>query len=157
VAAFNHYLANARDRVRTVRRGGAAVIFSLDHSLAEDWYGKEPADPVTPERLYERRWARTVLEHVLEKLRLEYEGAEKSGLFEELKGFLAEKKAGDRAEIAARHGIGINAVDVSIHRLRRRYGELLREEIAQTVGRNEEIDDEIRYLIAIVAEGSPTV
>lgn len=157
LACLNHWLANEWDRRRAEKRGSGRVTISLDDSAAEDAYRYEPADPVTPEVLFERRWARTLLERVLQRLRQEYAAAEKTELFEELKGFLSEKKAGGRSEIAARHGIGMNAVDVAIHRLRKHYAELLREEVAHTVSAPHEIEPEIRCLIAVVAEAAAAV
>lgn len=154
LTALNHYLANQWDRTRARKRGGGQAALSLDDEVAEDRYRLEPADLATPEIFYERRWAQTLLEHALESLRIEYTRAEKGGVFEELQGFLADPKAASRAEIAARHGIGLNAVDVAIHRLRRRYGELVREEIARTVNRPEDIEEEIRALIGAVAQAS---
>lgn len=154
LTALNHYLANQWDRTRARKRGGGKAALSLDDEVAEDRYRLESADLTTPEILYERRWAQTLLEQAIESLRIEYTRAEKGGVFEELRGFLADPKAASRAEIAARHGIGLNAVDVAIHRLRRRYGELVREEIARTVSRPEDIEEEIRALIGAVAQAS---
>jgi RNA polymerase sigma-70 factor (ECF subfamily) len=150
LATMNHWLANARDRSRAQKRGGLLPVLSLDAEPPESLYRLEPSDPVTPETLFERRWAQTLVERVVERLRHEYAELEKGELFEELKGFLTERKAGVRAEIAARHGIGVNAVDVAIFRLRRRYAELFREEIAHTVSRPEDIEDELRHLVSVL-------
>ncbi|MCZ7638590.1 MAG: sigma-70 family RNA polymerase sigma factor [Verrucomicrobia bacterium] len=154
LTALDHYLANERDRTRAQKRGGGRPALSLDDETAENRYRHEPADPLTPATLFERRWAATVLERVTERLRGEYAAAEKGDLFDELEGFLTEKKARARAEIAARHGVGINAVDVAIHRLRKRYRALLREEIARTVSRPEEVEEEIRALIHALGQGA---
>ena len=156
LAALNHYLANEWDRTQARKRGGGQPALSLDDESAEDRYRLEPADPATPETLFERRWAQTVVTRAVERLQAEYTQAEKGGLFEELQGFLSDPKAAARAEIAARHSISLNAVDVAIHRLRKRYGELLREEIAQTVSRPEEVEAEIRALIRAVAQDPAT-
>jgi RNA polymerase sigma-70 factor (ECF subfamily) len=157
LASMNHWLANEWDRTQAQKRGGREPVLSLDAEPRESRYRLEPADPVTPEALFEQRWAQTLLERVIERLGREYAAVEKGRLFEELRGFLSQRSAGDRTEIAARYGIGLNAVDVAIHRLRKRYRDLLREEIAQTVSGPEQIEEEIRHLIAVVALGSPGV
>ncbi|MBI4660031.1 MAG: sigma-70 family RNA polymerase sigma factor, partial [Verrucomicrobia bacterium] len=110
----------------------------------------EPADPVTPETLFERRWALTVLERAVDRVREEYAASEKADLFEELKEFLSNQKSLPHGAIAAKYGISVGAVGVTIHRLRKRYAEILREEISHTVSTPEDIDDEVRHLIAAV-------
>jgi DNA-directed RNA polymerase specialized sigma24 family protein len=150
LAALKHFLANEWDARQAEKRGGGYTLISLDGEPPETRYALEPADTATPETLFEQRWAWTALERVLDRLRQEHIAAQKSDLFEELKPFLSEKKAAARKAIAARLGISVGAVDVAIHRLRQRYGELLREEIASTVSTPEEIENEIRHLIAMV-------
>jgi len=111
-----------------------------------------PAHETTPEHEFERRWALGILQGAMTRLQREYERLEKADLFDELKDFLT---AGSRpvahAEIAARHDISVNAVGVAIHRLRRRYGELLREQVAHTVNDPREVDEELRHLVGILA------
>ena len=150
LASFKHLLANEYHRQRTEKRGGLAILVSLEHEEPETRYRLEPADPATPETLFERRWALTVLERALERLREEYVVSEKADLFEELKEFLSNQKSVPHAAIASRYGISVGAVGVTIHRLRKRYAEVLREEISHTVSTPEEIEDEIRHLIAAV-------
>lgn len=151
LTALKHFLANEWDRVQTRKRGGGLVIFSIESQDAEDRYQFEPVEPVTPETLFEQRWALTVLERVLARLRAEFVSAEKVGLFEDLKGFLsADQPSETYAEVAARTGLKEGTVKVAVHRLRRRYGELLRSEIAETVLEPGEIEDEIRHLIAVL-------
>ena len=112
----------------------------------------EPVDHVTPERLFEQRWALTVLEHVLTRLRAEFTAGEKTGLFEELRAFLStDLPEGSYAGVAARTGLKEGTVKVAVHRLRRRYGELLRAQIAETVDDPEAVEDELRHLIAVLA------
>lgn len=156
LASMNHYLANAWDHRQARKRGGGEPAVALDDESAEERYRLEPADPTTPESLFERRWAQTLLERAVARLEAEYTRAEKGALFAELQGFLSDPKAKARSEIAARHGVSLNAVDVAICRLRKRYGELLRGEIAETVSRPEDVDQEIRALIHLVAQGPPT-
>ena len=150
LASFKHLLANEYHRQQTEKRGGLATLVSLDREQLETRYRLEPADAVTPETLFERRWALTVLERALERVREEYVVSEKADLFEELREFLSNQKSVPHAAIAAKYGISVGAVGVTIHRLRKRYAEVLREEISHTVSIPEEIEDEIRHLIAVV-------
>jgi RNA polymerase sigma factor (sigma-70 family) len=150
LVSFKHLLANEYHRRQTQKRGGRATIVSLEPEDPETRYRLEPADPVTPEILFERRWALTVLERAVDRVREEYAASEKVDLFEELKEFLSNQRALPHAAIAAKYGISVGAVGVTIHRLRKRYAEVLREEISHTVSTPEDIDDEIRHLIAVV-------
>ena len=153
LTALKHFLANEWDRAQTRKRGGGQVIFSIESQDGEERYRFEPVEHVTPETLFEQRWALTVLERVLARLRGEFVAGEKAGLFEELKGFLSsDQPGGAYAEIAARTGMKEGTVKVAVHRLRRRYGELLRAEIADTVNDPGEVEDEIRHLIAVIAQ-----
>jgi RNA polymerase sigma-70 factor (ECF subfamily) len=152
LTALKHFLANEWDRAQTRKRGGGQVIFSIESQDAEERYRFEPVEHVTPETLFEQRWALTILERVLARLREEFAAGEKAGLFEELKGFLsADQPGGTYAEIAARTGMKEGTVKVAVHRLRRRYGELLRAEIADTVNDPGEVEAEIRHLIAVIS------
>ena len=152
LTCLKHFLINQREKAHAQRRGGGHAIIPLEFDLAETRYAFEPADKVTPEALYEKRWALTVLEHTTNALEREYAAKNKKDVFEELKGFLPAGQGGEsRADFAARRGISASAVDVAIHRLRQRFGALLRQEVAQTVSSEAEIDEEIRYLISIVA------
>jgi len=149
LTALKHLLAHARERERALKRGGGRPVLSLQAEL--DGRGAvEPADPQTPETAFEHRWALTLLENAMERLREEYIRMEKGDLFELLKVFLSgSARPVPHAEIAARQDISITAVGVAVHRLRRRYGEILREQIARTVSCPDEIDDELRHLISI--------
>jgi RNA polymerase sigma-70 factor (ECF subfamily) len=148
LTAVSRFLVNERERTLAQKRGGGAVHFSLEADDAEDGYRVQPADPATPETIYERRWAETVLETVLSRLRHEFEAAGQRERFEALKPFLAaEKQASSGADLAAWLGLTESAVYSAVHRLRQRYGELLREEIAHTVASPDEIEDELRCLV----------
>jgi RNA polymerase sigma-70 factor (ECF subfamily) len=152
LTAVSRFLINERERALAKKRGGGAVHFSLEAELAEQGYHVEPADIATPETLYERRWAETVLEIVLTRLRKEFESAGELDRFEVLKPFLAaEKQGASGAEIAARLGITESAAYSAVHRLRQRYGEILRDEIAQSVVSPDEVDDELRYLVRVLS------
>src|SRR6185369_13770080 len=125
---------NERERAFAQKRGGGAIHFSIEAQLEEDRYQFEPASGSTPETAFERRWAEAVLEAVLRHIREETTAAGVPQRFEILKPFLAsEEQVPSAAEVAARLGISESAVYTAVHRLRQRYRELLRDEIAQTV------------------------
>jgi RNA polymerase sigma-70 factor (ECF subfamily) len=152
LTAVTRFLINERERTQAQKRGGGTVHFPLETDDAEDGYRAEPADPATPETIYERRWAETVLEAVLARLRQECADAGQEERFEALKPFLAtETHAPSGAEVAVRLGISETAVYSAVHRLRQHYGELLREEIAHTVASPEEIDEELRHLARVLS------
>jgi RNA polymerase sigma-70 factor (ECF subfamily) len=152
LAACKHFLANERDRARAVKRGGGREPVSLDLQDAEQRYGLEPADELTPERLFERRWALTLLDQVLARLREESVRADKASLFDRLKGFLTgHADAKPYRQVAEELGMTEGAVKVAVHRLRNRYRELLQEEIARTVDDPAQVEDEIRSLFQALA------
>ena len=146
ITAVKRFLANEYDRVQAQKRGGGQRIVSLEGLEPEARYRREPADTLTPERLFEQQWALTLLEQVLARLQAEMTADGKAALFDALKGHLTGSQATGYAATAARLGMTEGAVKVAAHRLRRRYRELLREEIAQTVASPDEIEEEIRYL-----------
>ena len=150
LTAAKHFLANMRERERAQKRGSGQVLFSLDDESKRGAL-PEPVDDVTPEHLFDQRWALSILENTMERLRQEYARTERADVFDELKVFLSgSSRPVPHAEIAAKCGISVGAVGVAIHRLRRRYGELLRQQVARTVSDPLEIDEEIRYLIAVL-------
>src|SRR5882762_8418270 len=133
------------------RRGGGHAVISLDCDEAETRYSLEPADHRTLEVVFERRWAFAVLERTLIELRREYAAGRKDDLFEALQGFLPNGQGNySRAELAAKRGVSVGAIDVAIHRLRQRFGALLREQVARTVSSDAEVEEEIRYLISVM-------
>ena len=151
LACFKNFLSNERARANAQRRGGGRVILPLDSGEAETRYSLEPADHLTPEAVFERRWAFAVLERTMTELRREYSAAEKSDLFESLQGFLpGGRESISRTELAAKRGVSVGAIDVAVHRLRQRFGVLLREEVARTVSFEAEVEEEIRYLILVL-------
>jgi RNA polymerase sigma factor (sigma-70 family) len=148
-----NHLANQNDRAHARKRGGGRHVLSIDASDAEDRYAREPAHELTPERIFDRTWALTLLGLVVDKLRREYDDAGGSATFEALRGVLTGGRESDTyATIAARLGTSEGAVRVAVHRLRRRYGVLLRREIAATLNDPAEVDDEIRSLFAALQE-----
>ena len=151
LACLKSFLANERERAHAQRRGGGRPVVSLDGAAAETRYSSEPADSLTPEAVFERRWAFAVLERTMGTLRRECATGGKSDLFEQLKGFLPGGQASNsRADLAAKRGVSVAAIDVAIHRLRQRFGALLREQVAETVSSEAEVKEEIRYLISVL-------
>jgi DNA-directed RNA polymerase specialized sigma24 family protein len=154
LAALKHFLANEWDRANRQKRGGGALPLSLDLQDADTRYQINPADNLSPDKLYDRAWAVTLLERVIIRLRAENLSENKDRFFEHLKPFLmAGKGAIPYAQAAAALELTEGAVRVAVHRLRRRYRELLREEIAQTLSDPAQADEEIRALFSAFAEG----
>jgi len=153
LAALKHFLSKERARAKTLKRGGGRTLLPLDTLSAEDRYRREPEDNATAEKLFERRWALTLLDRVLTRLSEEYETTGKRAMFEQLQGCLTgDSDLLPYAELAARLGTTEGAVKVAVHRLRRRYRGVLREEIAQTVADPAEIDDEIHQLFSALGK-----
>jgi RNA polymerase sigma-70 factor (ECF subfamily) len=151
LASARHFLSNERDRERAQKRGGGRAALSLDAASAEERYALEPVDPMTPETLFERAWANSLLDRALERLRNEASHAEGRERFEQLKAHLTgEDERSAYRELAAAWGVGESAVRVSVHRLRKRFGLLLREEVAATVADPADVDAELRYLLGIL-------
>lgn len=152
LAACKHFLANERDRACAQKRGGGRAMASLDLDNAEGRYGREPAHELTPDRLFERRWALTLLDRALGRLREECTAKGKGETFDRLRVFLAgDRGAPSHGQVAGELGMTAGAVKVAVHRLRQRYRELLREEIGQTVEGPDQIDEEVRELFAALA------
>jgi len=151
LAALMNFLHDEWDKRQTLKRGQCRII-SLDAMAAEERLSLEPVELLTPIRSFERGWARTLLEHALHRLKQEYAGAVKAKLFAKLEPALTgEVTAGSYADWATALGMSTGAVKVALHRLRRRYGELLRTEIADTVASPAEVEEEIRQLFAVIA------
>jgi RNA polymerase sigma factor (sigma-70 family) len=152
LAAMNHFLANEWDRARTLKRGGYLTFLSLDELQAEQRYHCEDFSGRSPEEIYEKTWALALLDQVLGRLREETAAAGHLARFEELKPVLmGESPALTYAEMALKLGTTEPALKVAVQRLRRRYGELLREQIAQTVPGPEEVEDELRHLYTVLS------
>jgi RNA polymerase sigma-70 factor (ECF subfamily) len=152
LAALKHFLANEWDRAGRQKRGGGMTPISLDWQDADTRYHVEPADHLSPDKLYDRAWAVTLLERVIVRLRDESSGEGKAKLFEALKPFLmVGKSAIPYPQAAAELGMAEGAVRVAVHRLRRRYRELLREEITQTLSDPAQVEEELRALFSAFA------
>ena len=147
LASVGHFLSNERDRALAQKRGGGAAVISLDGEAAERRYALEPSHDLTPERVYERRWALELLGRALARLRAGEERSGRGGRFEALKGHLTGE-GGSYAETAVAIGTSESAVKVAVHRLRRRYRELVRAEIAETLDDPSRVDDELGALFA---------
>jgi RNA polymerase sigma factor (sigma-70 family) len=152
VAALEHFLAAEWNRAHRQKRGGQNPLISLDQVSPEVRYQLEPPDEWTAESIYERRWAMTVLEQALERLRQDCVAAHKEALFEQLKGVLGgDSPSAPYAEVGARLNMSEVAVKVAAHRLRQRYAELVREEVARTLTNPAEVEEEIRHLLAVLS------
>jgi RNA polymerase sigma-70 factor (ECF subfamily) len=149
LAACKHFLANEHDRARAKKRGGDRLLLAIDFGDAESRYNLEPSHDLTADRLFERRWAISLLEEVLRRLRHELSGKGKDELFESLRPYLiGDPSPATYAQAAATLGMTEGAMRVAVHRLRLRYRELLREAIAQTLETTspQEVEEEIRLL-----------
>jgi RNA polymerase sigma-70 factor (ECF subfamily) len=152
LASLRHYATSQWRRENAQMRGGGATIISIDAENAEDRYGQEPPDPVDPAKLYERKWVLELLQRVLARLEEQYAGRGRREVFAALQPFvMGGDDAESHKEIAARLGMKAGAVAVAVSRLRERYQQLLREEIAQTVDSHEEIEEELRSLATALA------
>ena len=151
LGSLNNYVANQVRHDNALKRGGGVSLFSIDADDAEQRYGREPADVNTPERIFERRWALTILDAVWQRLRETYAAEDRGELFDAISGHVGQVNASvPYRDIAARLGMTEGAVKVAAHRLRRRYREILRTEVAQTLASTEDIDDELTLLFKAV-------
>jgi RNA polymerase sigma-70 factor (ECF subfamily) len=152
LASLTNFLLNDWDRRQTLKRGGNCQIISMDEMAAEKLYGQEPVEHFSPEKLFDRRWAVTIIEQVLTRLKNEYTAAGNAELFVKLEaGLTGEVTPGLYANWSAALNMNEGAVKVALHRLRRRFGELLRSEVAYTVADPSEVAGEIRHLLAAIS------
>ncbi len=151
LAAFTHFLANEYDRANALKRGGGRAIISLDQFPLEEWGGILPAEEFSPGKLYDLRWAKTILETAFGQLKEEMYQANKQAQYDELKRFLTvNAAAGDYAIVAEKLGVAASSLPMLVHRLRQRYRKLVREEVAQTVSSPVELEEEMRHLFAVL-------
>ncbi len=151
LASLKHFLADEWDKARAQKRGGGRRFVSLDDSTGEERYRLEPVDAMDAEKLFERRWALTLLEQARARLKEEYLENGKSRLYDRLAVLEAgDKNAPPYAQVAAELGLTESGVKSAVFRLRQRHRELVREEVANTVASPDEVDGEIRYLISVV-------
>ncbi len=152
LSALNNFLTHEWEKDRAQKRGGGCQLLSLDLAFAEQRYDLEPADTATPDKLFDKHWANALLEEVLNQLEAAYQQAGKAELFAALKQTLTgTRESQPYAVLATRLGMNEAAVKVAVHRLRKRYRELLRQEVANIVADPEQTDDELRHLFAALA------
>ena len=149
LTSLKFFVADQEDHQRAQKRGGGMVV-PLEFSSGEERYQREPAHDETPEHIFERRWALSVLDRVVEKLRVEFLQHGRPEHFERLKVFLLGSSDAPYAALAREMHTSEGALKVAIHRLRKRYRELFRQEIANTVADPAEVESEIRYLAAVL-------
>jgi RNA polymerase sigma factor (sigma-70 family) len=147
LASLKNFTANERDREIARKRGGGVPIVSLEIETAEGRFQMEPPSDETPERVFDRRWALTLLDRVMSRLKAETGRSGKPSQFDRLKPYLTgDQPQLSYAQTASGLGMSEGAVKVAVHRLRKRFRDLVRDEIAQTVSSQEEIEDELRHL-----------
>jgi RNA polymerase sigma-70 factor (ECF subfamily) len=151
LASLKHFLANQWDKASAQRRGGGRTVVSIDATAADTWYGLQPAHDLTAEKIFERRWALTLLENVLLRLRAEYLSSDKGDLFKALKSAIVEPgEAAAYRDLGSKLGMSEGAVKVAVHRLRKRYRDLLVDEIAHTVASRADVEEELQTLLTAV-------
>lgn len=154
LSSLKRFLINDWKKGNREKRGGGQKVLSLDEEMAETRFSAEPSADQPPDTLYDGGWAAVLMDRALTALRTEFQHAGKLELFERLKGFVWGEKCGlSYAEMAGQLGMTEGAVKVAVHRLRQRYGELLRAEIAQTVSTPAEVNEELRYLVSVIRDG----
>jgi len=149
LSSIKHFLSNEREHSQALKRGGKQTLLSIDLSDGERRYSVEPADTMTPQAMFENSWAMNLLADTMADLRREYESRQRKDVFDLVEGFIVESgPVVSYATAAATLGTSEGNIKVLVYRIRRRFGELLRERIAHTVESDAEIDDEIRHLMS---------
>lgn len=153
LSRLDYFLAREWRRAHRQKRGGQFTFISMDEHLPEERYQLEPADHDTPEKQFLRQWALTVLKQAMNALQTECEANGKGALFREAKGLISGERHGTAyTDISRSLGMAEGTVRVAVHRLRQRYGELLRSEVAHTLATEEEVDEELRYLFQVLSQ-----
>ena len=151
LTSLKHFISNERQRARAEKRGSGKAPIALDELVAEERYRVEPVDTLSADKIFERRWALTLLDRVLARLGKEYTAMGNERLFEKLKELLSDEPGRpSQAQVAEALGMTENALKQAFHRLRVRYRQCLREEIAQTVATPGDIEDELKYLVNVL-------
>jgi RNA polymerase sigma-70 factor (ECF subfamily) len=153
LSCLSHFLSNEYDRQVALKRGGGQPVLCLEFDDGERKYLHEPVDHVTPEHLYERRWALSVLDSAMARARASYEESGRSDLFAALRRYLTGDEPASYAELATTLTTTEGALRVAVHRLRREFARSLREVVAETVETPEEVEGELRHLMAAVSRG----
>jgi RNA polymerase sigma-70 factor (ECF subfamily) len=150
--SMRHFLFHERDRSKALKRGGGTTVLSLDVDAAEHAYSREPIEELTPEDVFERRWALTVIYRGASRLQQQAAAAGKEQQFEQLKGYLTDEGSDATYREAARAlDMTEGAVKVAVHRLRKRFGQCLRAELAETVADSADIDAELKHLLTVTS------
>jgi RNA polymerase sigma-70 factor (ECF subfamily) len=153
LGSLEHFLAREWTKAHAKKRGGGQTVLSLDEPDIESRYLLERAEDLTAEKIFDRRWATTLLDQAMSRLREECVANHKGDLFSKVESFLSgEKGEACYADVAAALNMSEGAIKVAVHRLRQRYSELVRAEIAQTVATPEEADEELRYLYSVLRD-----
>lgn len=147
LAALKNFLSHEREKAHAQKRGGGQAAIALDAQSAEERYALEPKDTLSPDRLYDRRWALTLLDRTQLRLRQEYVAGGKGELFDTLRPTLAGSRDLPYIELAAKLGMTEGALKTAVHRLRDRYRATLRSEVADTVADPADVEEELRFLI----------
>jgi RNA polymerase sigma-70 factor (ECF subfamily) len=154
LASVRHFLSNERDWQAAGKRGGGLVHFPLEFDFGERRYQLEPSDGLTPDRVYDRRWALGVFTTAMNRLAERHSSSDRRNLFLRLQPFLTGDASSAPAAIAAELGMSDGALRVTLHRLRRQFGEVLKATIAETVASQDEVEDELRYLMEVLSDQS---
>lgn len=150
LTSLKNFLINEWEKTRAAKRGGGQASVPLEWDEAESRYLAEPSQDLTPDRLFDKRWAVAIVERAQHRLRAEYCAANKLPLFEQLQGHVWGDAAAGYAESAARLNTTEGALRIAVHRIKERFRSLLREEVAQTAASTDEIDAELRYLVSVL-------
>lgn len=151
LTALKHFLSDEWDRARAQKRGGGQTLISLDYESAQERYAIEPRETQSPDQLYEKRWALTILEQVMARLRQDYQKTNKAALFEAIQEALPKGRSTPYSEIAETLSMSESAVKVAVHRMRSRFRKRLREEVSQTLSEGADTEEEIQHLFAALA------
>lgn len=152
LASLKNFMADEWDKSQAQKRGGGKQLVSIDQAEAEERYALEPKDDASPDRQFEKRWALTLLENIVDELRQEFAASGKEETFNALQPFLAWNSADESyADVSGRIGVSENAARVTVFRMRKRFGELMRLSIAETVSTEEEVDEEMKFLMGVIA------
>lgn len=156
LASLKHFLSHEREKASALKRGGGTTTVSLDAEEAEKRYHLESAEELTPEQIFERRWALTVVERSLARLQSETAEGDRPELFQHLRGSLTgEEPRTPYSQVAAELGMSESAIRGAVYRMRQKLGGFLRSEIAQTVADPSEVDDEVRHLLLVISPWEP--
>jgi RNA polymerase sigma-70 factor (ECF subfamily) len=151
LGAVTNFLADAKDRERSQKRGGGVPALSFDFETGESHYAREPRHDDTPERIFQRRWARTLLDRVVGRLEAEFQSAGKGDVLGTIKSCLAGEGDGRYGELAQKTNLSESGVKSAVRRMRQRYRTLLRAEVMSTVADPAETDDELRFLLQAIS------